>query len=744
MDSDLTSVSRRTFLKLTTLSGAGLALGISLPTPSPAKGDGDVPLGAWLRIASNGETTICVSRAEMGQGVDTALPMLVAEELDVEWSRVRTQWAPLDPVYAPRITYGSQSVNLMWTRLRIVGATARHMLVQAAARLWEVEPDQCRTGKGRVIHQHSGREADYGSLAPLAACLPIPRRVRLKNPSEFILVGKPVERTGVREKATGRAEYGWDARPPGDLVAVAAYAPVIGGALKSFDADSALSVPGVRYVVPLTFSLSEAHRRPWGYLRESPNAAPDTASTSPQKRSSDALSVPREVPPGINGLAVVAVDTWSAVQGREALVAEWEPGPNAGLDSRALADVFAEWTLQENGEILVDKNDVGTTKPEVVKTVRAVYHLPFLAHVTPEPLSCIADVRKDQAEFQVAAQDPAGFRKAASAWTGLPEESVRLQTVAMGGGFGRRLSPDCLIEAAQISRSIGRPVKLCRLREDDLQEDCFRPMSCHRMSAEIGVDGLPISWDHRLAGCGTYTTLALGVDDVPYDIPIKSVRLFQKSFFPFLRLGPHRGVGYVPTAFAIECFLDEIALAGGLDPLTLRLRLLSRSRIYREVLELAAHRSGWGKTPSLGTHRGIALQANGNGAIVAQVAELSIEQGRELRIHRIVCAVYCGRTIHPGIVESQITGGILFGLSAALNEQVTIKHGRVRQGNFDDYPLLRMNRVPRVEVHILPSGNQPCGVGELGVPPVAPAVANAVLSATGKPLRSLPFRIPGT
>ena len=375
------------------------------------------------------------------------------------------------------------------------------------------------------------------------------------------------------------------------------------------------------------------------------------------------------------------------------------------------------------------------------KKLTAGYQAPYLAHTTPEPMCCAAEVGEDSAEFWVPTQDPWESLMAASHWTGLPSSAIQLHKIGMGGGFGRRLTTDFVAEAARISRAIGVPVKVLWSREDDIRHDYYRPATSHSLSAGIDEHGRPTFWRHRIAGLGTRVQLITGVDEIPYAIPNKAVELVQGRLVEPVRTGAHRGVGHVQNAFAIECFMDEIAAMGGNDPFELRRRLLARSPRHRAVLELAASKAGWGKPLPKGIHRGMAIQAHEVGSIAAQVAEVSLQKGNRVRVHRVVCAVDCGRVVNPNIVESQITGGILFGLSAALKEEITLRQGRVVQSNFHDYPLLGMDEIPKIDVHIVPSQEHPVGVGELGVLPVAPAVANAVFTATGRPVHRLPIRL---
>ena len=739
-------ISRRCFLKAAALSGAGLAIGISLDSSGKTHHQGqETKLAAWVKVGPDDNVTILISRSEMGQGISTALAMVVAEELEADWSKVRTEWAPITREYAPQSTGASKSIRILWKRLLIAGASAREMLIEAAARNWGVGKETCVAKRGFVVHRTTGRRLRYGALADRASSLEMPEWVDLKNPKEFRLIGKPLPRLDTRDKVNGETIYCWDIKMPGMLVATVVRCPTLGGWVKKVDASAALATSGVRYIVPIWESPAESGRRKWAYLRSNasdggkPSAAMNVAPLDQKVAALVEESGPKYG--RIRGLAIVAENFWSAKGGREALHIEWENGPNATVDSKVLTGIFDRWSSEGVGKLIVNRGDVLEAEATCRKKLTAGYQAPYLAHATPEPMCCAADVREDSAEFWVPTQDPWESLMAASHWTGLPSIAIQLHKIHMGGGFGRRLATDFVAEAAQISKAIGVPVKALWLREDDIHHDYYRPATSHSMSAGIDEHGGLTFWRHRIAGLGTRIQLLTGVDDIPYAIPNKVVELVQRRLLEPVKTGSHRGVGHVQNAFAIECFMDEIAAKGGNDPFELRRGLLARSPRHRAVLELVASKAGWGKPLPKGIHRGMAIQAHEVGSIAAQVAEVSMQKGNQVRVHRVVCAVDCGRVVNPNIVESQISGGILFGLSAALKEEITLQNGQVVQSNFHDYPLLRMDEIPKISVHLVPSQEHPVGVGELGVLPIAPAVANAVFAATGRPVRRLPIRL---
>jgi isoquinoline 1-oxidoreductase beta subunit len=683
-------ISRREFLKVSTAAGAGLVIGFYLPgcqspptaTPEPTASPTAPPEptaspmatpeptapptatpdpsarfepNAFLSIDGSGRVTITVPRPEIGQGVRTSLAMIVAEELEADWSTIRVEQAMADRKYGNQVTGGSRSIMQSYMTLRKAGAAARAMLIAAAAQTWGVEKETCYAENGAVIHQPSGRRLTFGELVETAATVPAPSspEITLKDPKDFRIIGTRLGQLDNPQFVDGSAIYGIDVQIPGMLYATLARCPVFGGQVASFDATQAKAVPGVRHVVQIQ-----------------------------------------------GGVAVVADNTWAAMKGRQALEITWDEGPNADLSS---AGVRQRLTEQAQTQAATSSNDdaagAGTT-------LEAVYEIPFLAHATPEPMNCVADVRDDFCEVWAPTQAPQDAKLSAMSRAMLPEDAVRAHIPLIGGGFGRRLGTDYVEQAVQISKAVGAPIKLVWTREDDIQHDFYHPLSVHRASARLDEPSLP-----RVRSYPARTAVPTGY---------------------------WRSVENFTNAFVRECFLDELAAALGRDPYELRLEL--EPKPLKAVLELAATKAGWGTPLPDGWGRGIACHSTWNSTPVAEVAEVSVAEDGTVQVHRVVCAVDCGTVINPDMVEAQMEGGIVFGLTAALKAEITIKNGRVQQSNFHDYPVLRIDEMPVIEVYIMPSDEKPRGVGEMGIPPIAPAVANAVFAATGKRIRRLPIR----
>jgi isoquinoline 1-oxidoreductase beta subunit len=709
--SEVLNLSRRRFLKVGALAGGGLVLGVYLPElAGQTKGKIFAP-NAFVRVGTDDIITVIVNHSEMGQGPYTSVPMLVAEELEADWSKVRFEAAPVDPaynhsVYGLQMTGGSTSTWSEWERVRKAGAAARVMLVAAAAQTWKVEPSDCRAENGFVSHAASGRKLSYGQLAEAASRLKPPEKVTLKDPKDFKIVGKPTKRLDTPDKTNGKAVFGLDVSVPGMLVAVVARPPVFGGKVKSFDAARAKAVPGVRQVVEID-----------------------------------------------RGVAVVADGFWPAKQGREALEVVWDEGPHASLDSRTQGEQYAE-LAKRPGVVAHKEGDTAAALTKAAKTFEAVYDLPYLAHATMEPMNAVADVRADSCEVWTGTQFQTVDRDEAAKAAGLKPEQVKLHTMLCGGGFGRRAVPDAhfVREAVQISKAIKAPVKVVWTREDDMRGGFYRPRAYHSVRAGLDASGALVAWQQRivsqsiLAGTpfeaalvkgGLDETAVEGAKDIPYQIPNVLVD-WQKApgGVPVLWW---RSVGHSHTAFVVETFLDELAHAAGKDPFEFRRALLAKHPRHKRVLELVAEKAGWGKPLPEGRGRGIAVHES-FGSYVAHVAEVSITKAGTPRVHRVVCAIDCGPVVNPDTIRAQLEGGVAFGLTAALYGEISFEKGRVKQRNFHDYPMLRMNEMPAVEPHIVPSTEKMGGVGEPGVPTVAPAVANALFALTGKRIRRLPIR----
>ena len=710
---EIVNLSRREFLKRSTTGGAAFVLGFYLPVKNglaatEASSARQFAPNAWIRIAADNTVTVIVDRSEMGQGVMTSLPMLVAEELEVNVNRIRTEFAPVDPVYTNSLqgaqgTGGSTSVRAAWEPLRKAGAAAREMLIAAAAKTWHADKTACRAENGSVVHQATGRRLRYSALVERAAKLPVPKNPPLKNSKYFRVIGKSVKRLDTPAKVEGSAVFGIDVQVPGMLHAVVARCPVFGGKVAKFDATEAKKLPGVKDAVPIE-----------------------------------------------SGIAVVADSHWTAVRGREALDITWDEGPNAGLDSGGISKQFAE-LAERSGAEARKEGDAAAALARAAKRIEAVYEVPYLAHADMEPMNCTAHVGTDHCEIWAPTQYQTGVQQIGAKITGLPEKSVIVNTTFIGGGFGRRWQVDFVADAVETSKAVGAPVKVIYTREDDIQHDFYRPAAYNRLSAGLDPDGWPAVWMHRIVSpsidifwtpedvkkTGLDQDAVDGAANMPYTFPSMLVDyVITDTPIP---VGYWRSVGNSQNAFVVESFLDEIAAAGGHDPYELRRRLLSKEPRLRAALGLAATKAGWGSPLPKGRYRGIALTSS-FASYVAQVAEVSVAPDGQVRVHRVICAVDCGMVVNPSTVEAQMQGAIVFGLTAALKGEITIQNGRVVQSNFHNYEMLRIDEMPVIEVYIIPSHEAPGGIGEPGVPPVAPAVANAVFAATRKRIRRLPIR----
>lgn len=711
-------VSRRDFLRSAAAAGAGLTIAIYLP--GCGRGDAVAAAAAkptflpnaWLRIGPDGWVTVMVDRSEMGQGVTTSLPMLLAEELDADWKRVRIEQAPagkeyVNPAFGIQGTGGSTSVRAGFKPLREAGAKARAMLVAAAAQTWGVDAAGLRTENGAVIGP-DGRRLTYGALADRAATMPVPETVALKDPKDWKLIGHGVARLDLKDKVTGKAGFGIDVTAPGMLTAVVARPPVFGGKVKSFDAAGARAVPGVKHVVQIG-----------------------------------------------SGVAVVADGYWSARKGRDALKVTWDDGALARTSSATIRAKFASLASRSGVTARSDGNAAGALARGARK-IEAVYEVPYLAHACMEPMNTAAHVRADGVTIWSPTQwqmgNGLGTRGIASKLTGIPEEKIEVHTTYLGGGFGRRFELDFVVEAVETSKAVNAPVKVVWSREDDIRHDFYRPATYNRLAAALDGSGKPLAWTHRIVGpsiMGRFESLfgplPKGIDnssveaaaDMPYAVPNVKVEWVRADVG--IPVGFWRSVGNSQNAFVVESFIDELAHAAGKDPFEFRRALLEKHPRHQAVLELAAEKAGWGSPLPEGRARGIAVQES-FGSWVAEVAEVSLSREGKPKVHRIVCAVDCGIVVNPDTVAAQMESGIVYGLSAALSGEITIENGRVVQGNFDTYPVLRMSEMPVVEVHIVKSTEPPGGVGEPGTPPAAPAVCNALFALTGKRVRRLPIR----
>ena len=711
-------LSRRDLLRGTAVVGGGLLIGLRLggnkvEAAAQAAGASFAP-NAFLRIGSDDSIVILAKNDEMGQGIFTSTAQTIAEELEADFSKIRVEPAPAGQAYANLAfgmqgTGGSTSTWANYTQLRQAGAAARMVLVEAAAARFGVDPATCKAALGRVHHPPSGRSASYGELAAEAAKLPVPQEVKLKDAKDFQLIGKPVRRVDSAAKVKGQAKFSFDAALPNMAIAQVARSPYFGGKLKSFDATAARALPGVLWV--------------------------------------------GEVPEGV---AVVAEGFWQARQARAALKIEWDPGAGAGLDSNQLREVYRQ-VAKTSGPVARKEGDPEAALAANPKRLEAAYEVPFLAHAPMEPLSCMVQFREDGgADIYTGSQFLGPDTMTAAAVLGLKAEQITFHNHYLGGAFGRRANPaaDFLVLALHVAlaaKGLGRPIKTVWTREDDIRGGFYRPMWQNYLEGALSEDGKIVAWRHRVVGQsilvgtpfesflvkdGIDQTSVEGASTLPYDIPNLTVELHTVKS-PITTLW-WRSVGHSNTGFATECFLDELAKLGGHDPFELRRSLLAHHPRHLRVLELVAKKAGWGKPKRPGVGRGIAVHESFK-SYVAQVAEVSLDSEGKPRVEKVYCAIDCGPIVNPDIVRAQMEGAINFALSAVLYGEIHLRDGKVVNSNFHDYPLLRIHESPQIEVHLVESTDEMGGVGEPGVPPVAAAVANALLDLTGKPWRKLPL-----
>ncbi len=722
-------VSRRDFVKITSFASAGLVLGVALDAKQTPKSKSKSPakphdLGSFVQVDDDGIVTIWVSKSDMGQGVRTALPMIVADEMDADWKNVRIRQAFFDKKFGRMGTGGSSSVRTMYQPLREAGATARAMLLAAAAARLGVPADTLAVSDGVVMHAASGRKLSFGEVALDAGNLDLPKDVKLKEPSAFKLIGKKMDRIDNHDIVTGSATYGIDVRLPGMLYAVVRRSPSFGSKVVSFDDTKAKAVPGVKKIVQIDPIGTDL---PW------------------------------------SGVAVVADSTWAAMKGRDLLVVKFEaPSPESTDSLRKELRKAVDGPMKR----VVDTGNVDTATVSAARKVDATYELPYLAHATMEPMNATASVTADGAEIWAPTQFPDWANGSVAKALNLVPEQVKVNVTLLGGGFGRKANPDFVLEAALLSRAAGAPVHVHWTREDDMQHDYYRPASQHRVIGALDPDGRLIAWNHRFASpsIDTYYHPSTdkphdseigGLDDLPYSVP--NVRV---EFLPVASVVPRgwwRSVEYSINGFVINSFLDEVARAVGKDPIEYQLAMLETGRKIegegpaknypfeidrlRRVIEVVRDRSGWGKT-TLGDGRGRGFAAQRSFlSYAAQVAEVTVGADQSIKIDRIVAVIDCGTPVNPDGIIAQVEGGIVYGLTAALHGQITVADGAVKQSNFDDYPLLRIREMPKMEIYIIPGGAAPTGTGEPSLPPTAPAVANAIFEATGKRLRKLPLSL---
>ncbi|MEN6623111.1 MAG: xanthine dehydrogenase family protein molybdopterin-binding subunit, partial [Smithella sp.] len=666
-------INRRNFLQLGISLSGSLILGLNFSSPegiceAETMTSASHTLNAFIRISTDDTITITVNKSEMGQGVYTSLPMLIAEELECDWKKIRVEAAPVNPAYnhtewgPMQATGGSTSIRSEWERFQKVGATAREMLLAAAAKTWKVNKKTCRAENSRVFDSN-GRSLTFGELAKTAARMPLPKQVILKDPANFKIIGKPVKRLDTPEKTNGKAIFGFDTGLPGMLTALIARPPVFGGKVISIKTNRTMAVPGVKNVV--------------------------------------------QVP---SGVAVIAEGFWPAKKGRDLLEIIWDEGSGAEISTPDLQEHYKS-LAKTKGTVARKEGDTETAFRSSIKKVTAEYEVPYLAHALMEPLNCLIDFRGDSCEIWTGTQAQTRDRNAAAKILGLNPDQVKLHTTLLGGGFGRRSNPhsDFVTEAAYVAKALGKPVKVVWSREDDIRGGYYRPMWSDRMVAALDLEGNPVAWQHTIVGQsilesnafkgvenGIDATSLEGAQDIPYNIPNIQVELHSP------RIGVPvqwwRSVGHSHTAFVVESFIDELAYTAKKDPFEYRLKLLAYQPRHKGVLELVAQKAKWGSDMPAGYGRGIALHSS-YGSYVAYVAEVSVSDDGRVHVHKIVCAIDCGRVVNPDTVAAQMEGGMVFGLTAALHGEITLNNGRVKQSNFHNYRMLRMNEMPEMEVH---------------------------------------------
>jgi len=705
--------SRRTVLKAGVAAGGGLLLSVCFPalvSDAIAAEDNVFAPNAFVRITRGGQIVLTMAYVEMGQGTYTSIPMLIAEELEIGLDQVQLEHAPPDAkrygnpfLGGVQGTGGSTAIRAVWQPLRQAGATARVMLVTAAANAWNVDPASCRAEHGEVIHAATGRRLAYGKLAEAAAKLSVPEKVPLKSPQDFKLIGTAAKRLDTPAKVNGSAVYGIDVKLPGMKFATLAQSPTFGGRLKGVDDTAAKAVRGVRQIVQLD-----------------------------------------------DAVAVVADHMGAAKKGLAALKIDWDNGPYASLNTKDIAREL-EMALESPGAVANAIGNVDAALAGATTKIEARYEVPFLAHAALEPMNCTVDVRKDSCEVWVGNQVIARAQATAAEVTGLPLDKVIVHNHLIGGGFGRRLEIDGITRAVQIAKHVQGPVKIVWTREEDIQHDMYRPYFSDRLSAGLDEKGMPVAWSHRFAGSsilarwlppafkdGLDPETIQGAARLVYDLPNFRVEYIRKEP-PAIPTAFWRSVGPSHNVFVVESFLDELAAAAKQDPVAYRRAILNNSPRAKAVLDLAAEKSGWGRSPPSGVGQGVSLQFV-FGTYMAQVAEVEVSKQGNVRVRRVVCAVDCGTVINPDTVTAQVQGAILFGISAALFGEITIKNGRVEQSNFDNYRVLRNDEAPTIDVHIVKNNESPGGMGEPGTCAIVPALTNAIFAATGKRFRTLPIK----
>ena len=694
--------TRRDFIKVCSLSAGGLFLAAYVPAANIFSKPGDDPTifspSAYIKIDSNGIVTVFVHRTEMGQGVQTSLPMIVAEELEVNWESIRIEQADADEKYGSQSTGGSWSIRRSFDPFRVAGATAKEMLINAAAAKWGIGVSDCYAENGFVISKTNGNKFSYGELVTDAAKLPVPQNVKLKDPKDFKMIGKRVKRLDTPAKLYGIAKFGIDVVVPGMVYAAVKRSPTFEGKVISFNDTKSKTISGVLNVVKIK-----------------------------------------------SGVAVIADSTWNSFKGTGALDVQWEPGPQTNVNNESIRNSFVE-KLDTTGTEVEKIGDPENISSEGLKVVDAVYEMPFLAHAPMEPVNCVADVKSNKAEIWAPTQNPQGLQRAIANLLGFKNENVIVHVTLLGGGFGRKSHSDFGLEAAEISKAVGKPVKLTWTREDDMKHGQFRPASMHKLKGAVKNGKAELFTHHvimpsiraQLSGNAPKEPgdfdIVDGTRNLPYSIP--NIKISATNVFTPVPLWYWRAVYNSQNPFIVESFIDELASAAGKDPIEFRLQMMDPESRLTNVLKLIKEKSNWNKKLPEGSGRGVAVAAC-YGSFSAQVAEVTVKNNR-IKLDRFVCAIDCGIVINPDTVEAQMEGAIVFAISAALKGEIIIRNGGVASGNYDDYPIMDYSEMPKVETHIVQNDLPVGGVGEVGIAASTPAFINAIYNAAGKRIRKLP------
>lgn len=698
--------NRRDFIKVCSLSAGGLFLAAYVPAADIFSKPGDDPTifspSAYIKIDSNGIVTVIVHRTEMGQGVQTALPMIVAEELEVNWEDIRIEQADADEKYGSQSTGGSWSIRSSFTPFRVAGATAKEMLITAAAVKWGADVANCYAENGFVINKSTGKKLSYGELVNEASMLPVPQDVKLKDPKDYKIIGKRVKRLDTPPKLYGTAKFGIDIKVSGMVYATVLRPPTFQGKVKSFNDAKAKSINGVTDCVKIK-----------------------------------------------TGVAVIADLTWTSFKGKESLEVEWDSGPFTNISSETIRNSFIEH-IDKEGTVVELKGDPDSLQKQEVTQIEAVYELPFLVHAPMEPVNCVADVKNGKAELWAPTQNPQALQRAVASLLGIENKDVTIHVTLVGGGFGRKLNADFGVEAADISNTIGKPVKLTWTREDDTKHGFFRPASMHKLTGAVDKNGNPVLFVHHVIGPSIRAQVSNKLPEVPrdYDMADGSINLEYKipnwkvsatNVNTPVPLWYWRAVYNSQNPFVVECFMDEMAFAAQKDPIDFRLHMLPEDSRLANVLKLVREKSDWNKKLPERRGRGVAISAC-YGSFSAHVAEVTV-MNNKLKVDRFVSAIDCGIVINPDGVEAQTEGAIAFAISAALKGEILVSNGGIVNSNFDDYPILEFGEMPVVETHIVKNDLPVGGIGEVGIAASTPALVNAIFDATGKRIRKLPIRL---